>query len=194
VRAQEALGPLPLASLRDFVSHGSGYLVRMAFGRDQPERDYRRRLQAFLTHYRAHLHDATTLFPGMTDLLSALEDNGHVWGVVTNKPAWLTDPLMAALGLAARASCVVSGDTTAERKPHPLPMFFAATQARATPNACLYVGDAERDIQAGTAAGMTTLIARYGYIDAAQQPNTWGADGQIDHPLEIRHWLDQPEA
>ncbi|MGF1644964.1 MAG: HAD hydrolase-like protein, partial [Thiotrichales bacterium] len=131
VRAQEALGPLPLASLRDFVSHGSGYLVRMAFGQDQPERDYRRRLQAFLAYYRAHLSDATTLFPGMADLLSALEANGHAWGVVTNKPAWLTDPLMAALGLAARASCVVSGDTTAERKQHPLPMFFAATQARA---------------------------------------------------------------
>ncbi|MGF1548393.1 MAG: HAD family hydrolase [Thiotrichales bacterium] len=193
VRAQEDLAPLPVADLRDYVSHGSGYLVRMAFGVDQPESGYRRRLKAFLAHYREHLSDATTLFPGMSALLDGIERAGCAWGVVTNKPAWLTDPLMAALALDQRAHSIVSGDTTAERKPHPLPMLFAATQARTAPSACLYVGDAERDIQAGAAAGMTTLIAGYGYIDAAQQPERWGADGQIEHPAQVWPWLDQSQ-
>jgi N-acetyl-D-muramate 6-phosphate phosphatase len=109
--------------------------------------------------------------------------------VVTNKPAFLTDPLMRSLGLDQRAVCVVSGDTIDERKPHPAPMWHACELAGSRPAECLYVGDAERDIEAGHAAGMATLIALYGYIDETQHPDQWGADGMIREPREILDWM-----
>ncbi len=189
VLAAEGRPTLAIDAVRDYVSHGSGYLVRLAFGEAQPEAHYRRRLEHFLSHYRDRLCNATRLFAGMAELLEEIEASGRSWGVVTNKPAWLTDPLMDLLGLTGRAACIVSGDTTAERKPHPLPMLHAAALADVAPQACVYVGDAERDIQAGRAAGMRTLIAAYGYIDASQRPQDWGADGSIDHPREVLDWL-----
>jgi N-acetyl-D-muramate 6-phosphate phosphatase len=114
------------------------------------------------------------------------------WGIVTNKPAFLTDPLIAQLGLHHPPACVVSGDTTANRKPHPEPMLHACAIARAQPSESLYVGDAERDIQAGREAGMTTLVALFGYIGENDDPKRWGADGMVKAPLEILDWIDTP--
>ncbi len=107
------------------------------------------------------------------------EIDGLPWGVVTNKPGWLTDPLLQHLGLAQRACCVVSGDTVAERKPHPLPLLHAAGLAGVAPERCVYVGDAERDIVAGRAAGMQTVVAAYGYLGESDDPGTWNAHGII---------------
>ncbi|MDX5334279.1 MAG: HAD-IA family hydrolase, partial [Gammaproteobacteria bacterium] len=145
--------------------------------------------QRFLDIYNENLHLDTELFPGMASLLAYIERHGMNWGVVTNKPAFLTDPLMASLGLTARAACIVSGDTTDERKPHPKPMLHACELAGSSAGECLYVGDASRDIEAGRRAGMATLVALYGYIDEFQKPEEWGADGMINEPREILDWL-----
>jgi phosphoglycolate phosphatase len=109
--------------------------------------------------------------------------------VVTNKPAWLTDPLMAALGLDQRAACIVSGDTLQESKPHPAPLLHACDLISSQPGQCLYVGDAERDIQAGCNAGMPTLVAMFGYLMETDRPEDWGANALIHHPSEIIDWL-----
>lgn len=189
VLGDEQCEPLPMAELRNHVSHGSAALVEYAFGTTQDAAAFEERKQRFLSYYEHRLCVDTSLFPGMAEVLQTIERQGLCWGVVTNKPGWLTDPLMQQAGLMSRAACVISGDSTVERKPHPLPMLTAAMLANSDPGNCLYVGDAERDIVAGNAAKMTTIIANYGYIDAAQKPRGWGADGEIDHPLELDPWI-----
>lgn len=179
---------------RNHVSNGSAALIRLGFGHEQKESDYQRRIKRFLTLYESRLCDQSTLFPGMEELLSAIENSEKNWGVVTNKPAWLTDPLMQLLNLHKRSICTISGDTVAECKPHPLPMLTAAKLAGSDPQQCIYLGDDERDVQAGNAAGMHTLIANWGYIDDARKSYAWGADGHIDTPLEILNWLNRNAA
>ncbi len=194
VLAEENQSPVLLENYRNHVSHGTAHLIKLAYGEQQPETDYKRRIKRFLEIYQSRLCNETALFPGMLELLETIENTGKNWGVVTNKPAWLTDPLMKLLGLHERSACTISGDTVAERKPHPLPMLTAAKQANSPPEQCIYIGDAERDIQAGNAAGMQTLIASWGYIDDEQTPNTWGAHGNIDIPLETLRWLEKTAA
>jgi len=185
VRREEGLGDLALAGLRDQVSNGGAALVQLAFpqGRYDQRRD--ELTGRFLKHYHHAICHETTLFPGMAEVLTTLESQGLAWGVVTNKPAWLTEPLMAELGLAARATSIVSGDTTPERKPDPLPLRHACQLAGVDPAQCLYVGDAQRDIQAGTAAGMRTVVAAFGYIARHEPIEAWGADTIIDSPGEL---------
>jgi N-acetyl-D-muramate 6-phosphate phosphatase len=185
---EQGLEPLPFDRVRNHVSHGSTALVRLAFPDAGGDRFEQLRTR-FLEIYAKNLFRDTALFPGMESLLAWLESRGLNWGVVTNKPAFLTDPLMVSLGLAERAACIVSGDTIDERKPHPAPMWHACELAGSRPAECLYVGDAQRDIQAGQAAGMATLIALYGYIDEEQHPEQWGADGMIREPREILDWM-----
>ena len=127
----------------------------------------------------------------MTELLDELERRGLNCGVVTNKPGWLTDPLLRQLALYDRATCVVSGDTLNERKPHPAPMLHACEQAASRPAQCVYIGDAERDIEAGNNAHMHTLVALFGYFMTDDRPLDWQADGSISHPLELLEWLDE---
>jgi N-acetyl-D-muramate 6-phosphate phosphatase len=110
-------------------------------------------------------------------------------GIVTNKAAWLTEPLLSELGLRARFACVVSGDTVAERKPHPMPMLHAAALAEVAPSECIYVGDAERDVQAAHAAAMPALVANYGYLRADEDSTRWGGDGYLQRPLDLLDWL-----
>jgi phosphoglycolate phosphatase len=146
----------------------------------------------FLDLYAANLAVGTRLFPGFDAVLDRLEAQGLPWGIVTNKPGWLTDPLLAALGLDRRAACAVSGDTLAERKPHPLPLLHAARLVGVEPERCVYVGDAERDIQAGRAAGMTTVVAAYGYISVDEDPRQWQPHGVVNAPDELLHWMGRP--
>jgi phosphoglycolate phosphatase len=129
------------------------------------------------------------LFAGIEEVLFALEASGKPWGVVTNKPGWLTTPLLRALDLDSRAACVVSGDTVAERKPHPLPLLHAAAQIGVATERCVYVGDAERDIQAGRAARMTTVAAAYGYVGADEDLSLWSPHAVISDPRELLGWL-----
>lgn len=180
---------LPHADIRPVASHGAAGLIELGFGvaRDTPR--FAPLRERFLSIYKAHLTRETRLFPGMPVLLDQLTGRGINWGIVTNKPAFLTDPLVEQLGLHEDAVCVVSGDTTTNRKPHPEPMLHACQLAGSKPEECLYVGDAERDIEAGNAAGMQTLVALYGYIGAQDHPETWGASGLIRAPEEILDWL-----
>lgn len=188
LREQERT-PLPYEEIRPVVSHGATALVKLGFAIDPDEPAFSALRERLLSLYREHLAQETRLFQGMAELLDAIERLGMNWGVVTNKPAFLTQPLMAALGLAERAACIVSGDTTANRKPHPAPLLHACHLAGSEAVQCLYVGDAERDIRAGREAGMATLVALFGYIGEEEAPETWGADGYIESPEDLLRWL-----
>ncbi len=189
VLQEQGRAALSLEQIRPAVSHGAQALITLGFDLSIGQPNYAHLRQRLLDVYRANLALHTRLFPGMTEVLSALEQAGLTWGVVTNKPAWLTNPLLSALGLMQRAACVVSGDTLSERKPHPAPMFHACHEVGCTPLECVYLGDAERDIRAGHAAGMPSLVARFGYIGAHEHPEHWGADALLDHPDELLDWL-----
>jgi len=190
LRLDNGLAPLPFAELRAEVSHGSSRLVHMGFpgvGADRCALLQRR----FLEAYGARLAAETRLFDGMDRVLVELARRGLGAGIVTNKPARLTDALLDELGLRTRFVCVVSGDTLPERKPHPLPMLHAAELAGAAPDACVYVGDAERDVQAAHAAGMRALVAVYGYLHTDEDWAAWGGDGSIERPADLLDWLDR---
>jgi phosphoglycolate phosphatase len=187
---EEGRGALEFPVVRNHVSRGAAALIRLAFGSDLPEDEFERLRKRFLDIYAAALCVETQLFPEMSEVLRYLEESGLSWGVVTNKPAWLTDKLMEALGLTARAACIVSGDTTDQRKPHPKPLLHACTCCGRSPGTCVYIGDDPRDIQAGEAAGMVTLVALYGYISDREDPYAWGADDVIASPSDLPSWLD----
>ena len=180
---------LPYESIRPVASHGGIALIQLGFQLDASAPEFEALRQEFLAWYSDHICDDTTLFAGMPELLEHIEASGNNWGVVTNKPAFLTDPLMAQLGLTSRAACVISGDTAANRKPHPEPMLLACAQAGSKPRQCLYVGDAQRDIEAGHHAGMLTAVANWGYIGHDDKPETWGADYYFDQPSDLLNWL-----
>jgi len=181
--------PLPLEVIRPHVSHGGIALIRFGFQIEQDHPEFETYRQDLLAFYLENIHRETRLFPGMEEVLTRLEHHHIAWGIVTNKPSWLTDPLMAAMGLTGRAACIVSGDTTANSKPHPEPIHHGCNLAGGSAAQCLYVGDAARDIEAGRTAGAATLIALFGYIGEDDTPDKWGADGAIEHPTEILNWL-----
>lgn len=188
-RQRHGLPPLPHELIRPQASHGARGLLKVGFDVTPESENFAALRTEYLELYSQHICDHTVLFPGTAELLEALEARGLRWGVVTNKPARFTLPLLQALQLEKRAACIISGDSTANSKPHPEPLLTAAAQMRLTPGACLYVGDAERDVEAAVAAGMRALIANYGYLDENDLPETWGAHGRIDAPLEVLSYL-----
>jgi len=188
-RQRHGLPPLPHASIRPQASHGARGLLKIGFDVTPEAPNFAALRTEYLELYSQHICDHTVLFPGTAELLQALETRGLRWGVVTNKPARFTLPLLRALNLEQRAACIISGDSTANAKPHPEPLLTAAAQMHIAPAACLYVGDAERDVEAAVAAGMRALIANYGYLDESDRPETWGAHGRIDAPLEVLNYL-----
>jgi len=193
LRAEHNLPPLTADRIRPQVSHGAMGLLKLGFGIEPQDARFSEMRSRYLDIYEQHLAEETKLFHGMAEVLDGLEAAGLTWGIVTNKPGWLTDPLLDHLGLSTRAGCVVSGDTVAERKPHPLPLLHAAGLIRVAPGSCVYVGDAERDIQAGRAAGMRTVVAAYGYLGDGDSPASWNATGIIDHPQQLLSWVDGVE-
>jgi len=180
---------LPYERIRPVVSHGATALVKLGFDLQPEEPEFAALRDRLLSLYQQHLARETRLFNGMADLLSFIEDQGMNWGVVTNKPGFLTVPLMTALQLTARAACIVSGDTTANKKPHPEPLLYACRMAGSEARQCLYIGDAERDIRAGHRAGMHTLVAMFGYIGVEDHPENWGADAMVMDPGAIITWI-----
>jgi len=175
--------PLPYETIRPIVSHGGMALITLGFGKEHPEFDTL--YQELLQHYQNNIANETVLFPGMNELLLELEEKNINWGVVTNKPSWLTEPLLDALNLTSRTSAIVSGDTLEQRKPHPAPILHACKQAGSEAAECIYIGDAERDIEAGNRAGMPSIVALFGYIAESDIPDDWGAHSSINHPQEI---------
>ena len=190
LRRENSLTDLDFVEVRNHVSHGSSAMIRIGFGDMLPASRFEELRTRFLDIYATALAVKTRLFPGMTEALSTLEARGIIWGIVTNKPGFLSTPLIEALDLNTRTACLISGDLLPQRKPDPAPLRYAAKCIALEPESCCYVGDAERDIEAGRAAGMRTLIAGWGYIDNLQQTEKWGANGKLYSPHELIDWLD----
>jgi N-acetyl-D-muramate 6-phosphate phosphatase len=185
VRASFDLPALPLSLLRPHVSHGAAGLVRVGLP-DRPPVEHPELRKRFVDSYRDALTaHGTALFAGFEVVLAALHAAQRPWGIVTNKPGWLTDPLLASLHFPHPPAVVVSGDTTSERKPHPLPITHACARLSVAPAHCLYVGDAERDIAAARAAGMASAIALWGYLDEGGVHTQWGADHLVETPTDL---------
>lgn len=188
LRQAEGLAELPFEQIRPHVSHGAPRLIRLAFGEpDIPQFEALR--GRFLEQYRSCLALRTCLFDGFEEVLAALETAGLRWGIVTNKPGWLTEPLLAALGLDRRTACVVSGDSLPQRKPHPMQLLHAAALLGLEPRQCVYLGDAERDVQAARNAGMIPLAAGFGYLSDGEDPRAWQPDAVLARPQELLDWL-----
>ena len=186
---EEGRPPVPFAIARNVVSHGAYGLIRLGFGlpADAPVDELLR--QRFLDLY-VHLgHANSRLFIALEDIISICSRLDAGWGIVTNKPHSLTEPLLAELGVLASTGVVVSGDTLPQRKPDPAPLNYAAGQLGIEPGRCIYIGDAERDVIAGRAAGMKTLATSYGYVRPHEDIAAWRADAIVDHPSRIAAML-----
>ena len=190
-RLNHNLLALPKDIVRPTVSLGANAMLKLAFNLEEGNIGFEDIRDQFLKHYRENISQETRLFDGMEELLLSFENTNKTWGIVTNKTSWLTDPLLEALSLDKRAACVVSGDTLEHRKPHPAPLLHACKLIQADPATTVYIGDAERDIEAGRRAGTKTLIALYGYIDDDDDPDSWGADGMVSSPHEINDKLSE---
>jgi len=180
---------LPYEEIRPVVSHGGIALIKKGFGMHPEEPGFEQRRQYLLQVYLDNICEQTRLFPGMEEVLQTLCETPIPWGIVTNKPSWLTDPLMAALPMPCTTNCIVSGDTCEHNKPHPQPLLHACRLLSESPARGLYVGDAERAIQAGRAAGMDTACALFGYIQKEDDPKQWQADYQLQRPQDLLHLL-----
>ena len=202
----EGLSPCPIEEAKPYISGGArtilGYwLVKHV--EQRPTASYpqanvvsptheallERLMNRMLEHYQLNLARHTCYFDGMERVLETLEEAGLPWGIVTNKQSRFTDPLAEALKLTSRTPCIISGDTTAEAKPHPLPLLTASERLGVSPESCVYIGDAARDIEAGKRAGMATLAALYGYIAAEEDVDAWGADDLLESPGELLSWI-----
>jgi len=184
-RERHGMAVLPLDVIRPYASHGSKGLLAVGFDLSPEDDGFESMREEYLALYDQVLTRKPLLFDGVAELLDTLDKRAMPWGVVTNKPRRFTQPLLENIGLLQRAACVVSGDDAARPKPHPDTLFLACEQAGVDPEKCWYVGDAERDIQAGRAAGMQTVVALYGYLGMDDKPAEWGADVSVNAPLEL---------
>ena len=186
ILVDEGREPIDYPLARSHVSHGSIGLIRLGFP-DISEAEFERLRLEFLDRYQQAVCVHSTLFPEMASLLDRLDEANLPWGVVTNKPERMTDPLMASLGMLERAACMISGDTLPQRKPDPAPLFLACDQTGIAADRSIYIGDAARDIEAGLAAGMHTVAVTYGYIPAEEDPHSWNAHQVVGDPKELTH-------
>jgi 2-phosphoglycolate phosphatase len=176
---------LTLDMIRPVASHGSKGLLALGFGLTPDHADFDKMRVEYLSLYDEVFTRSPVLFDGMQELLESIESKGLAWGIVTNKPRRFTEPLVKTMGLYSRAVTVICGDDAAQPKPSPETLLMACDQAKVNASDALYIGDAERDIQAGRAAGMKTVVAMYGYIDANDHPESWSADYFVQQPLDI---------
>lgn len=190
MRIDRGLAPLPIERYRPMAGAGARGMLGVAFGitPEAPEFDMLR--EEFFVNYELRMLHHTRAFAGVAELVDTLCERGLRWGVVTNKSARFTEPLTRAMPLFASAGAIVSGDSTPHAKPHPGPLLEAARRLAIEPGACVYVGDDERDIVAGRAAGMQTVAATYGYMGAQADATRWLADAAIASPLELLQWLN----
>ena len=183
LRTVRGLEPTPYELLRPQASHGARGMIGVSFGLKPQDDGFNELRDGFFSNYEAAMAVHSTLFDGVDALLTGIAEAGLRWGIVTNKPARFTDPLVPQIGLTL-AACVVSGDTTPHPKPHPAPLLEAAARLGLAPEECWYVGDDLRDIQAGHAAGMRTVACQWGYC-GAMEPAEWGADHLLASPADL---------
>jgi phosphoglycolate phosphatase len=174
--------------LKPFISYGAAAMISKSVN-NVDEHTQAKILKTMLGCYQDNIAEHSRFFSGITDTLDTIESLGLKWGIVTNKRERFTTPLVDALNLTDRAACVVSGDTTANSKPHPEPMLTACAQADVNPEECVYIGDALHDIAAGKNAKMKTLAAIYGYLKPDDTPDNWGADALIESPEQLTSWI-----
>lgn len=189
LRIARGLEALPFDTLRPMVGAGARGMVGAAFGVAPGDAGFEVLRDEFLARYAEVLLERTEVFHEMVPLLHRLESHGLRWGVVTNKATRFTEPVLRGLGLQERAAVVVCGDTTPHAKPHPEPLLEAARRIGLQAEACAYVGDDLRDVQAGRAAGMATFVARWGYLGAGGPVEHWGADAVLNSPADLLNWL-----
>ncbi|QEL55835.1 HAD family hydrolase [Chromobacterium paludis] len=183
--AEEGLPAQPYEAIRPMASHGARGLLKLGFG-SELDADRMESLRVrFMDIYDANLAQETTLFDGVNELIAELDKRGLAWGIITNKSMRFTERLVPWLPFAIPPAVVVSGDTVGVAKPDPRPMLHATEQIGILPEHCMYVGDAERDIQAGRNVGMKTVLVNWGYFTPEDRPEAWGADIDIDHPLQL---------
>lgn len=185
MRADRGLPALPVSELGKHASSGARGILGCALGITPDDAQYESLRQEFLRGYEQALVVHTALFAGMAQVLSALEAHQIHWGVVSNKTEKYVVPILREMALLDRSACAIGGDTAARAKPHPDPLILAATQLGVAPERCIYVGDDLRDIQAGSAAGMATVAAAYGYCGDEFPPAQWGADWLVNSPLDL---------
>jgi phosphoglycolate phosphatase len=166
-------------------------LIQLGFDMDASHPDFAERRAFLLDIYQHNIARHTRLFAGMEDILTHCQNNNIAWGIVTNKPSWLTHPLLQAMDLAQRAGCVVSGDTCENSKPHPQPLLHACGLLQVAAADCLYVGDAERDITAARQAGMPSAAALWGYLDMHDNPHDWQPDFIFAAPADLSVHIKQ---
>ena len=184
-RLARGMPELPIEAVRSQASSGARGLLKIGFGIEPGQSGYEDLRDEFLDIYEENLARNSRLFPGVSTLLEQIERRGLRWGIVTNKSERFTFPLLRALALIERAACVICGDTTPNPKPHPAPLLAAAKKLGIPAPQCIYVGDDVRDVQAGHAAGMPVVVARYGYLGNGAPPEEWGADGFVDSPADL---------
>ena len=189
MRVARGMPLLPLELYRPMAGAGARGMLGVAFGLGVDDPAFEALREEFFSNYTACMTQRTVAFEGVPELIVDLELRKLVWGVVTNKSSRFTDPLTRAMPLFAGASVIVSGDTTPHAKPHPEPLFEAARRLGVDPAQCLYVGDDERDVVAGLAAGMKTVAATYGYLGNKTEIQGWGAHAEINSPLALLQLL-----
>jgi phosphoglycolate phosphatase len=185
MRVARGLPSLPLEQYRPMAGAGARGMLGIAFGMSPEHPDFPAMREEFFRGYEQRMTQSTRVFEGVAEAVAALVGRGLRWGVVTNKSMRFTGPLTRTMALFASAGAVVGGDSTPHAKPHPAPLLEAARQLGLAPATCIYVGDDERDIQAGRAAGMGTVAATYGYLGGNTQVKDWGADAHIARPGEL---------
>ncbi|MBY0455184.1 MAG: HAD-IA family hydrolase [Burkholderiaceae bacterium] len=190
MRTDRGLASLPLERYRPMAGAGARGMLSEAFGMTPEHPDFADFREEFFANYEVRLTQSTLVFDGVAELINQLLARRLAWGVVTNKMARFTTPLIGAMPLFASAGAVISGDTTPHAKPHPAPLLEAAVRLGVAPHQCIYVGDDERDVVAGLAAGMTTVAATYGYLGETTSFQHWGAHAAINSPIELLQWLD----
>lgn len=178
-----------MAEIRPVASHGAAGLIFMGAGIGKTHPEYGAWRQEYLAEYERCFDKETVLFNGINELIEELSGHNIRWGIITNKPHTFTHRLVPKLGFTVPPAVVVSGDTCAEAKPSTLPMFYACEQIGVKPGNCIYVGDAERDMQAGRNAGMKTVLANWGYIAADDDTTQWPCDVVIDKPLDLLKYI-----
>ena len=184
MRLARGMPSLPLEAYRSMAGSGARGMLSVAFGLSPEDGAYDAMREEFLNNYERRMMHATSVFAGVEEVLDALRSRGLTWGIVTNKAQRFTHPLMAAMPLFADAAAIISGDTTPHAKPHPAPLLEAMRRVNVQPENCVYVGDDERDVRAGKAAGTATIAASYGYLGLAEVAS-WQADAVISHPREL---------
>jgi 2-phosphoglycolate phosphatase len=191
MRTDRGLSPLPLEHYRPMAGAGARGMIGVAFGLTPEDPNYNDLREEFMANYERCMTARTYAFTGVAELIAQLQQRDLAWGVVTNKIERFTLPLTGAMPLFASAGAIVAGDTTPHPKPHPAPLLEAARRLALDPQRCLYVGDDERDIVAGLAAGMGTVAATYGYLGQKGDVSSWGAHATINSPVELLQLLEE---